>query len=158
MPMDRSRRVGSIKRVNKDGASGRTGNALGPTHMGGAPAGRAQVRGQETSASGQYRATGKRGNPRTLNQRAPIGLLTFRQNIAGQTYDFKALFENYAAGAGTWVSTAVPAGMTLNSTTGILSGTPTTLGTGSPTLTVLAGNADTKPQSIAASWQWSIVV
>lgn len=156
MPMDRSKRVGSVPRVNKDGASGRTGNALGPQHMGGNPAGRAQVAGQATSASGEYKARGNRMGTRTgLELTGPIPAGAFKQNLAGQTVDFKLYFKGYATTAGTWVLTSAPAGMTLNSTTGILSGTPTTVAAGTPNLTVL-GPTGTKPTSLVVPWSWGV--
>jgi hypothetical protein len=156
--MDRSTKVGSQPRRSADGASGKTGNALGPKHMMGNPAGRAQVTTQKTSASGEYRASGKRGNPRTLGAQGAIPDLVLKQNVAGVTFDFKPYFENYGAGAGTWVSTSVPAGMTLNSTTGVLSGTPTTVSGGSPTLTVLTGSVGVPPAQLVVPWKWSVVV
>jgi hypothetical protein len=159
--MDRSRKIGTLKRNPVQGASGKTGNALGPLHMGGNPAGRAQVRGQATSASGVYKATGKRGQPRNLNQTAVPqnalggpGVVGFKQNVAGQSFDFKTCFENFATSSGTFTSTSVPAGMTLNSTTGVLSGTPTTVATGTPTITVIAATG--VPASLAVPWKWSV--
>ena len=147
MVMDRSKRIGSVPRRNADGASGRTGNALGPAHMGGNPAGRAQVRGQPTSASGQYRASGKRGDTHVMALSA-VPDLQFTQGAPG-SYDFSQHFYNGV----NYTSTSVPSGMTLNASTGVLSGTPPAISAGDPILTVKDANG----VALTASYSWAVV-
>ena len=157
MVMDRSKKIGSVPRRNADGASGSTGNALGPKHMGGAPAGRAQMRNQATSASGQYNARGKRwaGSNALLVQLGaiPDGALT---EAVPFTLDLKPYVSNYSTAVGGWTLVDGPAGITLDDETGILSGTPTTASTGTATITVLAGSEKVSPDSITLSWAWEV--
>lgn len=126
MPTDRSKKVGSTTRVIKDGASGKTGNALGPMHMGGAPAGRAQVRGQATSDSGRPRASTKSGEATDLIPTARRVRIYAKQSVAGITHTVAPYFSGVNASAGYAVD-SLPAGMTLNTTTGAITGTPTTI-------------------------------
>ena len=155
MPMDRSKKVGSVPQRNADGASGKTGNALGPKHMGGPVGGRPQMRDQPKAASGVYHATGKRGNPRNLGQQMAIPLLVGKVGVA-VNFDFKPYFENYGTAAGTFTSTAVPPNCTLNTTTGVLTGTPLSNASGAPIMTVLSANPTTPPASVAVSWNWIV--
>lgn len=157
MTMDRSKKVGSQPRHRADGASGKTGNALGPKHMVSVPAGRAQLRDQETSASGKYRASGKRGNPRNVGATSaiPAKQLSVAAGVI-TPIDMKPYFENYDTIAGTWSMTGGPAGLTINTTTGVISGTPTTVSTGTATITA-KGLPTTVPAQVSTPWSWVIV-
>lgn len=77
----------------------------------------------------------------------------FAANVAGQTFNFKRYFHTLT----NITAISVPPGMTLNATTGLLSGTPTAVSGGSPNLTVdySDGHGKAMPQATIA-WGWAV--
>jgi hypothetical protein len=105
------------------------------------------------NAQGGARGLGEATDNRKVGVIPPV---RFEQNLAGQTFDFKSYFSNPRQNtASTWLSTSAPAGMTLNSTTGVLSGTPTTVASGTPNLTVVSAKGAADP-SIVTPWSWTV--
>jgi len=78
--------------------------------------------------------------------RLPAGVFT--QNLAGQTFSFRPYFPT-----GTnFASTTLPTGMAINAASGVVSGTPTALGSGTPNVTVTLPNGST----VVAPWRWIV--
>jgi hypothetical protein len=65
-----------------------------------------------------------------------IALPTFANATVGQPYTAPAITASGGVPPYSWTATGLPPGMTINSTTGIISGTPTTAGNYNATVTV----------------------
>ena len=71
-------------------------------------------------------------NPPPLAIQVP----TFPTAVVGQPYTGPAFTASGGVPPYSWTATGLPPGMTINSTTGVISGTPTTAGTYNITVTV----------------------
>lgn len=89
--------------------------------------------------------------PYTLGEKR-VPSASFTDDLAGQSVNFKTYFPtgtNFALGS-------IPAGMSLNASTGVLNGTPTTVSSASTTLTVTY-TAVNGPVVKAVPWSWAVV-
>jgi len=92
-------------------------------------------------------------NSYSMNDRAvPKAVLV--QNLAGQTIDFKKW---YPRGTNFTNTGSLPAGMTLNAGTGIVSGTPTTVSGGQPIINITQLGGDGVTTTVFQEvWEWSV--
>ena len=79
---------------------------------------------------------------------ASVAAGAFNDGVAATPVNFATSFPG-AIGFGL---TSIPAGMTFDNATGILSGTPTTVSTGTPTLFVKYPDSQTR----SVSWSWAV--
>lgn len=158
MGMDKSSRINP--RAKR--ATGGPGDSFGPKgSMAQGPIGTKVIRGGYSQYDKHKRpdsmvstptGTGVGGYGNNNKVMRDVGPFKLKQSLAGQTIDFSQYFSNPRVGvAGTYALAATPAGMTINSTTGVLSGTPTTVATTNTNLTVISAKTGDPNQVVAIS-------
>ena len=78
-------------------------------------------------------------------------VLTPPDGVVGQPYNSTPLAVNSGTTPYTWTATGLPAGLTINPTSGTISGTPLVANPGGSTVTITATDAATPPESIPYS-------
>jgi len=89
--------------------------------------------------------------PSTVTVTSP-GTKTSSVNVAISPLTLKATDSNPSATIASWAATGLPAGLSINATTGVVSGTPTTLGTS----TVKVTATDSGGYSGSVSFTWTV--
>ena len=80
------------------------------------------------------------------------GTKTSSVNVAISPLTMKATDSNPSATITSWAATGLPAGLSINATTGVVSGTPTTTGTS----TVKVTATDSGGYSGSVSFTWTV--
>ena len=88
----------------------------------------------------------------SINSPPVLGALGNRTNVLGADLSLQVAATDANADALSYSATGLPSGLTINSATGVISGTPNAVGTFNPTLSV----TDNKSPSVSTTFVWMI--